>query len=352
MTMLAWLAALPLLAFGLYLAFMSVADYRPAAEIELTTEGDPAARLARGAPFTVLTFNIGYGGMDAGADFFMDGGRGSRGASRERTRAAVGRIAAFLAAEQPDLALLQEVDRRATRSYGIDEPREIAARLPAHGRVFALNYKVPWVPVPVLKPMGAVTSGLLTLSRFRVSSARRLQLPGQEAWPRRLAELDRCLSECRLMLAGGGELVLFNLHLSVFDRGGRIRRQQLAYLRERLLAERRKGSFVIAGGDWNHGLPGSDPGRFRWTREKPAWYMDLPAGFPPDGFRWAIDGSRPTIRASSTPYRPGESFVAVIDGFLVSDGIDVRGVAVRDLGFADSDHNPVIAEFVISERCP
>ncbi|HOW44867.1 MAG TPA: endonuclease/exonuclease/phosphatase family protein [Candidatus Aminicenantes bacterium] len=348
MTMLAWLAALPFLVFGLYLVFMSLADYRPGPEIGLETEINPAVRLKRGTPFTVMTLNIGYGGMDAGADFFMDGGRGSRGASRERTGAAVGRIAAFLAAEHPDLALLQEVDRRATRSYGIDELHGIAGRLPAHGRVFALNYKVPWVPVPLNKPMGAVTSGLLTFSRFHVDVARRLRLPGKEPWPRQLAELDRCLCECRLPLAGGGELVLFNLHLSAFDRGGRIRRLQLEFLRERLLAERRKGSGVIAGGDWNHGLPGSDPGRFRWTGPRPAWYVEMPDGFPPAGFRWAVDAGRPTVRASSTPYRPGESFVAVIDGFLVSDNVEVRRVAVRDLGFADSDHNPVVAEFVIN----
>ena len=348
MLALAWIAALPLLAFGLYLAFMSVADFRPAPEIKLETEANPAARLERGAPFTVLTFNIGYGGMDAGADFFMDGGSGSRGASRERTRGNIGRIAAFLAGERPDLVLLQEVDRRATRSYGIDELREMAGRLPAHGRVFALNYTVPWVPFTLSKPMGEVTSGLLTFSRFHVDSARRLRLPGKEPWPRQLAELDRCLCECRLPLAGGGELVLFNLHLSAFDRGGRIRRLQLEYLRERLLDERRQGSCVIAGGDWNHGLPGSDPGRFRRTMPRPAWYMELPAGFPPAGFRWAVDHGRPTVRASSTPYRPGESFVAVIDGFLVSDDVGVRSVSVRDLGFADSDHNPVIAEFVIN----
>lgn len=348
MLALAWVAVLPLLAFGLYLAFMTIADFRPGPEIQLETEADPAARLGKGAPFKVLTFNIGYGGMDAGADFFMDGGRGSRGASRERTLGSIGRIAAFLADERPDLALLQEVDRKATRSYGIDELREIAGRLPGHGRAFALNYKVPWVPVPLRKPMGAVASGLLTFSRFHVDAARRLRLPGKEPWPRQLAELDRCLCECRLPLAGGGELVLFNLHLSAFDRGGRIRRLQLEYLRERLLAERRRGSFVIAGGDWNHGLPGSDPERFRRTRPRPAWYVEMPAGFPPDGFRWAIDAGRPTVRASSTPYRPGENFVAVIDGFLVSDNVGVLGVTVRDLGFADSDHNPVIAEFVIN----
>ncbi len=328
-----------------YLGFMTATDYRPPALLALEIRDNAAAILEKGAPFSVVSFNIGYCGMDAGADFFMDGGRGSRSASPERTRTNLRRIAAFLAGEQADLILLQEVDRRASRSQRVDQLHELQQRLAGHGGVFALNYKVPWVPVPLARPMGAVESGLLTLSRFRVESARRHRLPGQEAWPRQLAELDRCVSECRLPLKGGGELVLLNLHLSVFDRGGRIRRQQLDWLRERLLAEYRNGRHVIAGGDWNHGLPGSDPQRFPATRAASAWYMPLPPDFTPPGFAWALDPDRPTVRASSTPYRPGESFVAVIDGFLVSDNVAVRQAVVRDLDFANSDHNPVRAVF-------
>jgi endonuclease/exonuclease/phosphatase family metal-dependent hydrolase len=100
---------------------------------------------------------------------------------------------------------------------------------------------------------------------------------------------------------------------------------------------------VIAGGDWNHGLPEARP----TTMPRPSWYVELPADFTPPGFRWAIDPTRPTVRASSTPYRPGLSFTATIDGFLVSANVEVRGVAVRDLGFRNSDHNPVRAEFVL-----
>lgn len=349
MKLLAWVAALPLLVLVLYLAFMTVSDYRPAPEVGLGIGNNAGAKARKGMPITVLTFNTGYGGMDAGADFFMDGGRGSRGGSREKVRANLERIAAFLAVENPDLALLQEVDLKATRSYGVNELAELGNGLAGHGRVFALNFKVPWVPVPLARPMGAVTSGLLTLSRFRVRSALRLRLPGKKAWPRQLAELDRCLGECRLSLQGGGELVVLNLHLSVFDRDGRIRRRQLDYLRRRLLDEYRRGSYVIAGGDWNHGLPGSDPGRWRWTGRTPAWYRTLPEDFTPPGFRWVVDAGRPTIRASSTPYRPGGTFVAVIDGFLVSENVEVLSAAVRDLGFANSDHNPLIATFVLKE---
>jgi endonuclease/exonuclease/phosphatase family metal-dependent hydrolase len=345
--LLARAAGLPVLIVLLYLAYMTATDYRPPELLALEIRNNPAAVLERGAPFSVLSFNIGYCGMDAGADFFMDGGRGSRSASLEQTRTNLRRIAAFLADEPANLILLQEVDRRATRSQRVDQLDELRQRLAGYGAVFALNYKVPWVPVPLARPMGAVESGLLTLFRFRASSARRHRLPGREAWPRQLAELDRCVSECRLPLKGGGELVLFNLHLSVFDRGGRIRRRQLDWLRQRLLAEYRNGRHVIAGGDWNHGLPGSDPKRFASTRPPSAWYMALPRGFTPPGFAWALDADRPTVRASSSPYRPGESFVAVIDGFLVSDNVAVHRVVVHDLDFSNSDHNPVRAVFVL-----
>lgn len=344
---LAWALALPLLSVGLFLAFMTLVDYRPAPQLVLETSGNPCARLGKGAPFTVLTFNIGYCGMDAAADFFMDGGKDSRAAGPEAVRGNLRAIASFLAGEGAGIVLLQEVDLHSSRSYRIDQRAALQGAFPGQASVFAVNYKVPWVPVPLLKPMGAVHGGLLTLSRFRLRGAARLQLPGRESWPRQLAELDRCLCECRLPLRGGGELVVLNLHLSVFDRGGRIRRQQLEYLRNRLLAERRAGHHVIAGGDWNHGLPGSDPGRFARTAKSPAWYRVLPPGFTPEGFRWAVDPGRPTIRASSTPFRPGESFVAVIDGFLLSDNVGIESVEVRDLGFRHSDHNPVAARIVL-----
>jgi endonuclease/exonuclease/phosphatase family metal-dependent hydrolase len=341
------LSGLTLLAVALYLAFMTVSDYRPGEALELGIERNRAEILSKGMPLSVLTFNIGYCGLDAAEDFFMDGGRRSRSRSRRQTLLNLERIASFLTGSRADLLLLQEVDRRASRSHRVDESARLRHDLGSYASVFALNYNVPWVPVPLLRPMGAVKSGLLTFSRFKVRSALRCRFPGREGWPRQLAELDRCYIETRLPVRGGKELVLLNVHLSAFDRGGRIRKMQLAHLRKRMMAEYAAGRHVIAGGDWNHGLPGSDPRRFKATAERPGWYETLPDGFTPPGFVWAVDGAMPSIRGTAAPYRAGINFVAVIDGFLVSPNVEILEVNGRDLAFNNSDHNPVAAVFVL-----
>jgi endonuclease/exonuclease/phosphatase family metal-dependent hydrolase len=229
----------------------------------------------------------------------------------------------------------------------VDESAYLQKHLAGYGSIFAVNYKVPWVPVPLTRPMGAVLSGLLTFSRFHVRSAVRYSFPGREAWPRQLAELDRCFSESRLPVEGGRELVLLNSHLSVFDRGGRIRKLQLAYLKKRILDEYSRGNHVIVGGDWNHGLPGTDPERFKAAMARPGWYMALPDDFTPPRFAWAVDKTVPSIRSNGTAYKEGENFVAVIDGFLVSANVEIRMVTGHDLAFRNSDHNPVAAVFVL-----
>jgi endonuclease/exonuclease/phosphatase family metal-dependent hydrolase len=342
-----WCIGLPALAVFLYLAFMTITDYRPAEAINLEIKNNRAATLKKGVPLSVLTFNIGYCGMDAEEDFFMDGGRGSRCTSLEQTQTNLKRITNYLTRENADLIILQEVDVKSSRSYRVNELAYLQKNLAGYGTIFAVNYKVPWVPVPLTRPMGAVMSGLLTFSRFNVRSALRYQLPGKENWPRQLAELDRCFIESRLPLAGGKELVLLNVHLSVFDKGGRIRKLQLAYLKKLLLDEYEKGNYVIAGGDWNHGLPGTDPRLFKAAMARPGWYVTLPEDFMPSGFAWAVDKTVPTIRSNSTAYKEGENFVAIIDGFLVSPNVEIQKVTGHNLAFQNSDHNPLSAVFVL-----
>jgi hypothetical protein len=55
----------------------------------------------------------------------------------------------------------------------------------------------------------------------------------------------------------------------------------------------------------------------------------------------------PSIRSNGTPYKQGENFVAVIDGFLVSANVEIRTVTGHDLAFRNSDHNPVSTLFVL-----
>ncbi|MDU7253332.1 MAG: endonuclease/exonuclease/phosphatase family protein, partial [Clostridium sp.] len=41
----------------------------------------------------------------------------------------------------------------------------------------------------------------------------------------------------------------------------------------------------------------------------------------------------------------GENFTAVIDGFLVSDNIEVISVKAHSMDFKNTDHNPVNMKF-------
>jgi len=330
-----------------YLAFMSATDFRPEAETNLDIQNNRAAILKKGMPISVLTFNVGYCGLDAAEDFFMDGGTRSRCKSLEQTLINLDHITNFLSKEKPDLIVLQEVDIRSSRSHQVNELDHLQKKIVGYASIFAVNYKVPWVPVPLTRPMGSVYSGLLIFSRYNVQAATRYQFPGREPWPRQLAELDRCFIECRLQLEDGKELLLINAHLSAYDKGGRIRKLQLAFLKKRIIAEFKNGNHVIVGADWNHGLPGSDPKFFNSAWPWPSWYATLAEDFTPPGFAWALDKTVPTVRDNAFAYQEGKNFVAVVDGFLVSANVEILRVLGHDLGFQNSDHNPVSAVFVL-----
>ena len=55
----------------------------------------------------------------------------------------------------------------------------------------------------------------------------------------------------------------------------------------------------------------------------------------------------PSCRNADAPYDPETSFVLTVDGFLVSENVEVRRAWTVDTGFAWSDHNPVALTFVL-----
>ncbi|WP_419875297.1 endonuclease/exonuclease/phosphatase family protein [Candidatus Pristimantibacillus sp. PTI5] len=336
------------LGIGGFLLYITLSDYKPEEIIQLKTENNPDRTIGQGRPFTVTTFNIGYAGLDSKQDFFMDGGESSRSSSLQQTQANLASISSFMKAAQSDFYLLQEVDVDSSRSYGINEASELAEALSDYSYAFAYNYKVPWVPVPIQRPMGSVHSGLLTLAAFKSSGSVRYDLPGKESWPRQQLDLDRAFIESRFTTNNGKELVLINLHLSAFDKGGKIRKLQLNYLASYLKREMNQGNYIIVGGDWNHALPGTDPEQFESTQDWPEWLQKFPETFKPSGFEWVIDSSIPTVRTLDVPYTEGVNFLAVIDGFLVSSNVEIIRNQAADLSFEYSDHNPVTAEFILN----
>ena len=60
--------------------------------------------------------------------------------------------------------------------------------------------------------------------------------------------------------------------------------------------------------------------------------------------RQAYDCSAPTCRLLNRPYDPAEDETTqfyVIDGFIISPNVRLDGVETVNLGFENSDHNPV-----------
>jgi endonuclease/exonuclease/phosphatase family metal-dependent hydrolase len=327
-----------------YLLFMTLTDYKPDEVMPLEIQNNQNRVLKTGDPLTIMTFNIGYCGLDKGQDFFMDGGTKSLSESEGKTLENLNSILRFAEETKVDMILFQEVDINARRSYHIDEYKAISKDLSDYGSVFALNYKVPWVPLPIMDPMGDVEAGLATYSKYAITEANRYQYPGEESWPMQLALLDRCFIESRIPTENGKELVVLNSHLSAYDKGGMIRKQQLGFLKVYIISEYEKGNYVVVGGDWNHSIPGTDPELFETTQTWPEWLVTIPDDFKPEGFEWVADKTVPTNRTLDRAYEKGINFLSVIDGFLVSSNVELITVEGYPLEFEHSDHNPVKVE--------
>ena len=339
-----------IIVFGAFLGYVSLTDYKPNAVEPLLIRHPVSETISLAKPFSITTFNIGYGGLDASQDFFMDGGTMSGSSSLAQTKRNIEAITATMNQLNSDIYLLQEVDVVATRSHQMDEVNYFIEKLPEYSSVFAYNYKTPWVPIPITKPMGRAESGLLSLSKFHIDSQTRYDLPGKESWPVQLFELDRAFVEMKLPVRDGKELILLNLHLSAYDKGGTIRKQQLDFLSQYIEQQIAAGNYLIIGGDWNHTLPGTDSAKFPTTQTWPKWLQKLPEDFTPKDFKWAVNSDVPTVRTIDIPYSTGVNFLAVIDGFLVSPNVEVINVSAENLQFAHSDHNPVTATFKLKSN--
>lgn len=327
---------------GGFVGYLAITEYKPKDITPVQLLNQQGKILSMGDELSITSFNIGYAALDRETDFFMDGGTMSKGISQERVQDNLDKIGVFLRDQNSDIYLVQEVDERSSRSYFVDQRRGISATLGEdYSSSFAINYQVGWVPIPLREPMGKVLSGILTLTRFGVDETTRYSLPGEYAWPTRLAQLDRCLLETRIPLTDGTKLVIGHIHLSAFDEGGFIRNQQLAFLEDYARTEFNQGNYVVIGGDWNH-LLSEKPEEFRARNSAnwPFWLQILPQNFLPE-FQWAFDEKVPSNRTMDAPYNPKTTFVSTIDGFLVSPNIRILDVQGHDLNFEFSDHNPV-----------
>ena len=338
------------LAFAIgYVAYVFISYHRlPDVDEAVEMKGEAAAA---GQPYTIVTWNLGFGAYSDDYGFFMDGGTESWAFSKDAVYQNLGFAQDKLKELAPDLMILQELDTDATRSYHVDEAELMRQAFGDYQSFFAQNYDSPFLLYPFRQPHGASKAGIMTLSRRGFDRAARIGLPIETGFTKFL-DLDRCYSKVWLPMENDKKLVLYNLHLSVYTSDGTIAQKQLEILCADMLAEYQAGNYVVGGGDFNKDLLGDSAAIFGVPADPGyTWNQPIPEGTFPDGLTLvsSLDEANPipSNRIADGPYVPGATFVSTLDGFIVSDNVTVNSCRVIDTGFKCSDHNPVAMEFVL-----
>ncbi|MDR1553802.1 MAG: hypothetical protein LBS69_10125 [Prevotellaceae bacterium] len=327
----------------LFVLIISLTDYKPEKETVLTNMPDAAALNLD--TIEILTWNTGYAGLDSEMDFFYDGGSKTK-TGKENAMRNLDAITSFIADNSADFVFLQEVDRASTRSYKIDMLSAMTAKKPSYLAFYGINYNVLFVPVPITSPMGQVESGILTLSRYVPSQSVRYAYPAKQSWFKGLFLLDRCFVMCRYPLTNGKQLVLVNTHNSAFDDDGEQRREEMLVLKNFITTEYEKGNYVIAGGDWNQTPPLESAKPYHGVASEYFVPLQIPGDFMPQSWKWISDG-KPTNRFLDIPYIKGETKETLLDFFLISPNVEAIHTERINKNYQHSDHNPVIAKFVM-----
>jgi len=245
------------LAILLVLLFAAVwlTTFHPAAiQDEPVACGQAAPTLRPGQPLKLLTWNVQYM-ASKNYVFFSDlpaGYAPDERPSPEDITATLGEVARVIRAENPDVVLLQEVDDGAART---DYEDQLARLLPLLPREYvchttAFYWKATYVPHPRIH--GAVGMKLAILSKFRIASALRHQLP---LMPNDLVSqqfnLKRAILEAHLPVEGANDFVALDTHLDAFAQGNDTMARQVAQVDGLLAKLTDAGTSWIIGGDLN-----------------------------------------------------------------------------------------------------
>lgn len=311
----------------------------PRAPVTPATTG-PAAPLVPGEPFTVVSWNLQFGGSRK-HHFFYDGGDAVSVPPADVAETTAG-IAATLTRLGPDLALLQEVDRDSARTGRVDQHSLYAAALGAPVHLSTPYHRSPFVPKPLTDPLGRVDLHLSAFSRHAVSAATRIQLPLQPANPVVQAfTLKRCLLHLDLPIRGAAHPLAVGLtHLDAFTYGdGTLDRQVDALLA--WVHARPPGQPWVLAGDFNLLPPGDD--RTRLPAKEAALYADDPNPLARVWPRLTEAFGPDLLRPEARTYLPFASAAPdrKIDYLFVGGPIEVLSAAVDDAGPRWSDHLPL-----------
>ena len=360
----------------IYVCYVMFSYYRIEDNLKLNILNNQDDAVELNNEYKISTYNIGFGAYSQDFSFFMDKGylengkkvKGKQSKAKNKetvinnTNGVIDTIKAF----NPDFMFFQEVDTKSNRSKKVNQYNLMNIAFEEYSNVYANNFHSPFLMYPIFKPHGTVNSGITTYSKYKIDESIRKSFTVTTAMFSKLFDLDRCFNANFIPINGSDKyLVLINLHMSAFDKGGVIRAEQMKELNSFMNEMVDQGNYVVAGGDFNHDLLTNNP-NFDYTLDNlpfkdqfkqptPDWLsflFDENNEMPIDSkFRIVASDNIPSCRTTDIDYRPGYTYQCVVDGFIVSSNIEVidhknieteiNGIK----GYAFSDHQPATMTF-------
>lgn len=239
---------------GLLLILVYQLTWRPAEREQVvprcTSAAGGAPPLVPGQALKVMTWNIQY---LAGKRYVFwydlaDGSGPDERPTPEDIAYNLDEVTRVIRDEQPDVVLLQEVNDEAKNTDYEDQLARLQERVtdlyPCSSQAF--YWKADFIPVPHI--WGSVGMKLATLSRYRIDSAERLQLPEQNGnFISRRFQPRQAMLVSYLPLRDGTRLAMINTHLARGAHAG----AQLKSVERQLDELERQGTTWLIGGDFN-----------------------------------------------------------------------------------------------------
>ena len=244
-----------LICFLILLSYLWIKEYRPEKIEDVKVYGKGEKDPEIGKNYKIMTWNIGYGGLDKDTDFFMDGGHMVFPINKNHVEKSIDHIISTSKNIDADIKLFQEVDYDSKRTFHINQVEKLRKNL-IGSSTFALNFKASFVPYPI-PPMGKVESGIMTQTDFKIKKSKRYQQEIPHKFPTRLVNLKRAFNPSYIDIKNSDKkLVIINVHLDAYESGNKGRVAQTKEIIDFVNKEYKKGNYVLVGGDFNQELSG------------------------------------------------------------------------------------------------
>ena len=307
--------------------------------VKITASLPPA-----GVELTLLTWNLGYGGLGAGADFVADGGKGVLPKSPEVVAQNLSGFRKILDDNTADVLFIQEIATSSPLNYGANVLEAIEAAIPRRAEAYSVDVATALLPPPL-----KVEHGKAILSRLAIEDAQRIALPLEESFILGAIRHNYSAALVRIPISNSSRSwVLLNVHFAAFDTDGEVRRKQLQAVLEIAQREYQGGNPVVIGGDFNmeflrDPFPSTEDVKLRF------WIRDFPRQMLPEGWHLAYGTNAPSVRTLAAPYVAGANYTTVVDGFILSPEVVAESIHVIDTQFEYSDHQPSVVTLRLEE---